>query len=120
MLNAKREKQRQDRKLVKGTSLPSKVRIDWHEDAVIVTVAVVKPKCLDLDYRKHCGQVLGEMKLPPATTQLCEHAYLTDPAELWSQPDPWTRFAQAGLPLTNRLEREDMPRQIKMDNAGRG
>ena len=59
----------------------------WHEDAVIVTVAVVKPKCLDLDYRKHCGQVLGEMKLPPATTQLCEHAYLTDPAELWSQPN---------------------------------
>ena len=63
---------------------------------MIVTVAVVKPKCLDLDYRKHCGQVLGEMKLPPATTQLCEHAYLTDPAELWSQPDQWTRFAQAG------------------------
>ena len=34
------------RELIEGLDAP--FRIDWHEDAVIVTVAVVKPKCLDL------------------------------------------------------------------------
>ena len=37
------------RELIEGLDAP--FRIDWHEDAVIVTVAVVKPKCLDLDYQ---------------------------------------------------------------------
>ena len=73
------------RELIEGLDAP--FQIDWHEDAVIVTVAVVKPKCQDVAYRKHCGQVLGEMKLPPALTQQSEHAYLTDPTELWTQMD---------------------------------
>ena len=79
--------------LTQGEQAP--VKIDWCDDAVIVTLAVVRPKSQDNDYVTHTGQLMADLRLAGsrAETQYVEHAYLSDPGEQWSQME---RYVQPG------------------------
>eukprot|EP01045_Picozoa_sp_COSAG04_P016894 COSAG04_NODE_1451_length_6686_cov_13.172435_9_plen_94_part_00 len=46
--------------LTQGERAP--VKIDWHDDAVIVTVAVVRPKAQDNEYILHTGQLMSDLR----------------------------------------------------------
>ena len=82
--------------LLGGEQAP--VKIDWHDDAVIVTVAVVRPKAQDHEYITHTGQLMADLRLAGsrAETQYVEHAYLSDPGEQWAQTCANARSAPDG------------------------
>ena len=81
--------------LLEGEQAP--VKIDWHDEAVIVTVVVVRPKAQEIEYVQHTGKLLADLRLAlsRAETQYIEHAYLSDPGEQWAQMErgPLTRKA---------------------------
>ena len=47
--------------LLEGEQAP--VKIDWHDDAVIVTVVVVRPKAQEIEYIQHTGKLLADLRL---------------------------------------------------------